>query len=195
MKTALALCAVLLALGPIAANAGTTTVEEDGVQVITTTPDVPQQAKPRPKPKPGSSVAKAVVPALEAAGPSDTNMRFTNALIANARALEGRPYKFGGTTPAGFDCSGYTQYAFATVGIKIPRTADAQFAQGRKIAGNPLPGDLVFFQTYDYGASHVAIYLGGGRFINAIGNDVHVADFDSSYFRGRYLGARRFLPD
>ena len=99
----------------------------------------------------------------------------------------------GGASPSGFDCSGFTQFAFATVGIRIPRTADKQFYDGKVIAGDPLPGDLVFFQTYEYGPSHVAIYLGNGEFVNAIGKDVHVESFQSDYFRSRYLGARRFL--
>ena len=101
---------------------------------------------------------------------------------------------WGGAAPGGFDCSGFTHYAFARLGIAIPRTADVQFAAGRPIVGDPLPGDLVFFQTYDYGASHVGIYLGGGRFVNSIGDNVHIASFGSTYFRERYIGARRFLP-
>ena len=181
---------MLLFAAPALAIAGTTTQDDNGVQMIVTMPDAPTASKPRKKP-----AAKQTVPEIADAEPSDSNKRYTNALIENAEALTGRPYIFGGTTPAGFDCSGYVQYVFASIGVHIPRTADAQFAAGRKIAGDPLPGDLVFFQTYDYGASHVALYLGGGHFINAIGSDVHVADFNSPYFRGRYLGARRFLPD
>jgi cell wall-associated NlpC family hydrolase len=184
--------AVVLALASVdtIASGDTTTHSDNGVQIIVTTPDAPSAAKPKAKP-----AAKQSVPEIASGEPSDTNKNYTNALIENAQALTGRPYRFGGTTPSGFDCSGYTQYVFATVGIHIPRTADAQFAAGRKVAGDPLPGDLVFFQTYDYGASHVALYLGGGHFINAIGSDVHEADFNSPYFRGRYIGARRFLPD
>ena len=189
IRSAFALAA-LSALVPLAASAGTTTSTSDGVQVIVTTPDVPASSKPKPKKKPP---ARSVV-AESADGASDTNRRYSDALLENAEALLGRPYRFGGRSPAGFDCSGYTQYLFAQIGIRIPRTADAQFAQGR-VVGNPEPGDLLFFQTYDYGASHVALYLGGGQFINAIGADVHEADFNSPYFRGRYLGARRFLPD
>ncbi len=187
LATLAALCAFL---APGASQADTTSQTENGVQIIVSTPDAPAAQKPNRKPSPKQSV-----PAREAAGPTDANARYASALLANAQALTGRPYVFGGTTPSGFDCSGYTQYVFATIGIHIPRTADAQFAAGRKIAGDPLPGDLVFFQTYDYGASHVALYLGGGHFINAIGANVHEADFNSTYFRGRYLGARRFLPD
>ncbi len=181
---------VSIASAAACATADTTTRTDSGVQIIVTTPDAPSAPKAKARP-----AAKQTVPDIANDGPSDANKAFTNALIENAQALAGRPYRFGGATPSGFDCSGYTQYVFATVGIHIPRTADAQFAAGRRVAGDPLPGDLVFFQTYDYGASHVALYLGGGRFINAIGSDVHEADFNSPYFRGRYIGARRFLPD
>jgi len=190
LKRLAALAVLCTLVAPRGALAETTTQNENGVEIIVTTPDTPATTKPKRK-----AAAKSIVPEIASVAPSDTNERYTSALIENAQALAGRPYRFGGTTPAGFDCSGYTQYVFATIGIHIPRTADAQFAAGRKITGDPLPGDLVFFQTYDYGASHVALYLGGGTFINAIGSTVHVADFNSPYFRGRYLGARRFLPD
>jgi len=116
-------------------------------------------------------------------------------LLRTALSFIGRPYVWGGSSPSGFDCSGFTAYVYGRLGIAIPRTADVQFAAGRAVQGDPLPGDLVFFQTYDWGASHVGVYLGGGRFVNAIGADVHVTTFASEYFRSRYLGARRFLPD
>jgi len=116
-------------------------------------------------------------------------------VLRYAMRYVGVPYVWGGASPRGFDCSGFTQYVYSLVGVRIPRTADVQFAAGRQIAGNPAPGDLVFFQTYDYGASHVGIYMGGGLFVNSIGDDVHVTSFASEYFRSRYLGARRFLPD
>ncbi|GAC1307854.1 MAG: hypothetical protein NVSMB21_12350 [Vulcanimicrobiaceae bacterium] len=126
--------------------------------------------------------------------PAASALRGASALLATALGYLGTPYVWGGAAPGGFDCSGFAYYAFARLGIGIPRTADAQFAAGRPVAGDPLPGDLVFFQTYDYGASHVGVYLGNGRFVNAIRPDVHVATFASEYFRSRYLGARRFLP-
>jgi cell wall-associated NlpC family hydrolase len=128
-----------------------------------------------------------------AAAARGTELARASALVANALAYVGTPFRMGGASPSGFDCSGFTQFAFATVGIRIPRTADKQFYDGKVIAGDPLPGDLVFFQTYEYGPSHVAIYLGNGEFVNAIGKDVHVESFQSDYFRSRYLGARRFL--
>ena len=205
MKPLLVSTALTLALlGPAVALADTTISHVGSVEVIETQPDA------TPNPHPAKSVARRPVsaaraagavttgeqvPALEgAAGPVAGGLRGADALVRTAMSLVGTPYVWGGTTTTGFDCSGFTYYAFSRLGIRIPRTADAQFATGRPIAGDPLPGDLVFFQTYDYGASHVGIYLGNGQFVNSIGNDVHVASFASPYFRSRYLGARRFLP-
>ncbi len=178
------------------AYAGTVTDMQGGVQTIVTEPDVVPSAHPHPKKRKSVAVVPRPVPTPgPSTGPSEANMHITNALVHNAEAMLGRPFRMGGASPAAFDCSGFVQYVFATVGVPIPRTADVQFARGRPIAGPPLPGDLVFFQTYAYGPSHVGLYLGGGRFINAIERDVHVSDFNSGYFRGRYLGARRYLPD
>ena len=93
----------------------------------------------------------------------------------------GVPYVFGGTTPSGFDCSGFTRYVFATAGISLPRTADVQFEIGTPVSyDNLMPGDLVFFSTYTYGASHVGIYMGDGNFINASSSRGVVVDSLSS---------------
>lgn len=115
------------------------------------------------------------------------------AIAQYALRFLGTRYVWGGSTPKGFDCSGYTWYVYRMFGYGIPRTADAQFAAGWPVE-NPLPGDLVFFQTYDYGASHVGIYLGEGRFVSAIAGSVQISSFASSYFGSRYVGARRFAP-
>lgn len=192
----LALCSFVVAtLWPTLVRAGETTTSA-GVQVIQMGDPTPGPQRPTPgpqKPKPRRSAAQASSQPTQAS--PQAALTGADTLLRNALALLGAPYVMGGTTPRGFDCSGYVQYAFATIGIRIPRTADTQFYEGRPIAGDPLPGDLVFFQTYEYGPSHVGIYLGGGHFVNAIGKDVHIAGFDSTYFRGRYLGARRYLPD
>ena len=120
--------------------------------------------------------------------------RYGDAIARRAVSYIGTPYVWGGQSPAGFDCSGYVWYVYATAGMRIPRTADAQFAAGRPIAGDPEPGDLVFFQTYDYGASHVGIYLGNGWFVQEIAPNVHLSNFNAPYFRSRYIGARRLVP-
>jgi len=180
----------VLAASPAGAAAAITASDVGGVQVIIDSSATPAPAaKAARKPASSSSRGQAYVPAPESSG-----LPGADVLIRLASAFVGVPYVWGGASPRGFDCSGFTWYVYRRLGINIPRTADVQFAQGRVIAGDPLPGDLVFFQTYDYGASHVGIYLGGGRFINAIGPNVHVDSFATGYFRSRYLGARRFLP-
>jgi cell wall-associated NlpC family hydrolase len=100
---------------------------------------------------------------------------------------------FGGTSPSGFDCSGYTQHIFAMLGIHLPRTADAQYYSGNRIRGQMSVGDLVFFQTYAPGPSHVGIYLGGGRFIHSSSHGVMISRLADSYWSARYLGAKRFV--
>jgi cell wall-associated NlpC family hydrolase len=84
-------------------------------------------------------------------------------VVSIARGLLGIPYVFGGSTPAGFDCSGFTQYVFGRAGISIPRTASAQQAAATPVS-NPQPGDLVFF---GYPAFHVGIYTGPGMMIDS----------------------------
>jgi cell wall-associated NlpC family hydrolase len=114
-------------------------------------------------------------------------------LTRNAMRYIGTPYVFGGTSPSGFDCSGYTQHIFALLGIRLPRTADAQYYSGRKIRGEMSVGDLVFFQTYEPGPSHVGIYLGAGRFIHSSSHGVMISRLGDSYWSSRYLGAKRFV--
>lgn len=116
-------------------------------------------------------------------------------ILSTAYSVIGTPYVFGGTTPYGFDCSGFTQYAFASAGISIPRTADNQLYYGRSIPVSDLRvGDLVFFTTYEPGASHCGIYVGDGNFIHAgTSTGVTVAPAFTGYWGARYYGACRIL--
>lgn len=117
-------------------------------------------------------------------------------LLKTARSLMGVPYVWGGESPTGADCSGYVQLVFARHGVKLPRTADIQYKVGQVIAnGHEQPGDLVFFETYAPGASHVGIYLGQRHFIHASSRakQVTISSLDEPYFKKRYLGARRNL--
>ncbi|TNM61164.1 hypothetical protein FHN55_17185 [Streptomyces sp. NP160] len=91
----------------------------------------------------------------------------SGAVLATASQYIGTPYRFGGTTPSGFDCSGYTQHVFAKNGISIPRTADAQMDASTRIsASQARPGDLVFFVRGGR-AYHVGIYTGDGRMMDS----------------------------
>lgn len=119
----------------------------------------------------------------------------SSSIVSRALSLQGTPYVFGGTTRSGFDCSGFTKYVYASSGISLPRTSYAQFASGAAVGKNDLtPGDLVFFSTYSSGASHVGIYIGGGRFVHASNpsSGIKVSSLSDSFYSSRYLGARRY---
>ena len=114
-------------------------------------------------------------------------------LTRGAMRFLGTPYVFGGTSVYGFDCSGFVQHVFAMFGIHVPRTADAQYYAGYSVHGHVSRGDLVFFQTYAPGVSHVGIYLGDGKFVHASSHGVMVSSLSDSYWRVRYLGAKRLI--
>jgi len=149
-------------------------------------------AVPKPSPSPGSPAGGASRRPGEhraPAGPSDSY-----ALVGTALPLRGSPYRDGGTDPAGFDCSGFTQYVFAQYGVQLPREVRDQFRSGHAVAPQELaPGDLVFFTTTSPGASHVAIAIGGDEFVHAPSEAgvVRVERLGSSYWAPRYVGARR----
>ena len=116
-------------------------------------------------------------------------------IVATSMQYIGVPYVFGGTSPSGFDCSGFVRYVFAQAGVVLPRAADEQYYMGMPVAtGDLRTGDLVFFSTYEYGPSHVGIYIGDGNFINASSSrGVSVDSLGSSYWGSCYIGARRVM--
>ena len=128
-------------------------------------------------------------------GNAQTNPQGESAVVDSARKYLGTPYVWGGTSPSGFDCSGFTQYVLAQNGKSIPRTSQEQFASGQAVDKSQLQaGDLVF---YDWSggteATHVGIYEGNGKMIHAphSGDVVKEVDFNS-YGQNAYLGARRY---
>lgn len=117
-----------------------------------------------------------------------------DSLNASARKYLGAPYRYGGTTSSGFDCSGYTQVVFRENGISIPRSTSGQFGIGQSVSKNNLQaGDLVFFNTTGRGVSHVGIYVGNNNFIHAsTSRGVMVSSiYDPYYWGSRYIGAKR----
>ncbi|MFN2356193.1 MAG: C40 family peptidase [Desulfotignum sp.] len=119
-------------------------------------------------------------------------------IVQTAVESIGTPYRWGGHTPGrGFDCSGLVAYTHQNAGIQVPRTAHAQFSQGRKIPKHQLvPGDLVFFAVPEKkNGFHVGIYTGSSWFIHAPGRGRQVmhSHLDNTYFKKNYTGARSYL--
>lgn len=117
-------------------------------------------------------------------------------VIKNAQKYMGVPYVWGGNTPNGWDCSGYTQYVMRESGITIPRTAAEQYNTGSAVNKSDLKiGDLVFFTTYKPGASHVGFYMGDGKFIHAssAAQKVTINSLSEDYYSEHYIGARRYI--
>lgn len=117
-------------------------------------------------------------------------------VVAYAKSYIGLPYRYGGSDPhRGFDCSGLIQHAYARFGVRIPRTARAQFHAGRPVSRWRLrPGDLVFFWS-PRTKWHVGLYLGRGRFLHSPrrGAAIRVGSLNWRYYRRRYQGARRVV--
>ena len=111
-----------------------------------------------------------------------------------ARNMVGTPYRYGGATPRGFDCSGLVYYAYRKAGMQISRTTTEQYRQTKRVRFSRLqPGDLLFFAISQNKSSHVGIYAGHDRFIHApsSGKLVSYASLDNPYWRERLIGAGR----
>lgn len=115
-------------------------------------------------------------------------------IVNCAEQYLGVPYVWGGSSPNGFDCSGFVQYVTRQCGYTIGRTVTQQWNYGTEISKEDLqPGDLVFFvNTYTSGFSHIGIYVGDGEFIHASSSGgVKYSDLNSNYYTQHYYGARR----
>ncbi len=117
-------------------------------------------------------------------------------VVRRALGWLGTPYRWGGASRQGVDCSGLVYLVFAPWVPSMPRSSFEQFRLGMPVDRRELiPGDLVFFSTYAPGASHVGIYIGGGRFIHSAkgAGGVLITPLEDPYYAARYLGARRIL--
>ncbi|WP_062152483.1 NlpC/P60 family protein [Beggiatoa leptomitoformis] len=115
--------------------------------------------------------------------------------LKNAQGLLGTPYRYGGTTPSGFDCSGFVYYNYHKVGIRVPRTAHEQYQSSRPVGKSNLkPGDLVFFRVRSGSrVDHVGIYMGGDKFIHAEATNkpVTITSLSDKYYSRYFIGGGR----
>jgi murein DD-endopeptidase len=129
-----------------------------------------------------------------ASGPRQREDSTGERIAASALAQVGRPYLYGGDTPAGFDCSGLVRHAYLAAGIRVPRETGEQYAAARRIKLRKLaPGDLLFFRIEGRQVSHVAIYTGKGRFVHApqSGRSVETRALDDPYYQDHLVSAGR----
>jgi peptidoglycan DL-endopeptidase LytE len=133
-----------------------------------------------------------VIPNSSTSGQFSSPATTVDALIAEAKKYIGVPYVWGGSTPAGFDCSGYLNYVFNHVGLSIPRTVAAIWSEAKPVSSLKA-GDIVFFNTGS-SPSHAGIYLGNNQFIHAgTSTGVTISDLGNSYWKPRYMGAKTFF--
>lgn len=122
-------------------------------------------------------------------------IRTGNRIVDYSKNFLGTPYVSGGSSPSGFDCSGFTSYVYKQFGVSLPRTAAGQASVGTPVSKSELmPGDLLFFNTYG-GISHVGIYISDNNFIHATvpGDVVRISSLDAAYYTSRYVTARRII--
>jgi cell wall-associated NlpC family hydrolase len=136
--------------------------------------------------------AAASKPSPDPAPTSIPPTRSQSRIVATALKYVGAPYARGGSSPAGFDCSGFVMFVYGRHGVALPHSAEAQYRLGSPVRRDRLqPGDLVFFDRL----GHSGIYIGDARFVHATkpGDVVKVSRIDESWYRRRWVGARRIL--
>lgn len=154
--------------------------------VITVKPEVIQVKIEQPTNLPAS-------PAEEAKQLSVNGQAIYSSIIDFVSQLQGIPYLYGGSSIAGFDCSGFIYFVHSQAGLPIVRqSSESYFAESATVI-NPIAGDLVFFEdTYKEGISHMGIYLGDNQFIHAGSNAVEIASLDSMYWKEHFVSFKRF---
>lgn len=134
-------------------------------------------------------------PSAAAPNRNDSGKSTTINIINTAKKFIGGRYVYGGSSPAGFDCSGFTQYVYKQMGINIPRATTSQASAGSRISKSDLqPGDLLIFSnTYKAGPSHAGVYIGNGQFVHASNpsKGIRIDSINSGYYNGKFSYGRR----
>ncbi len=128
------------------------------------------------------------------APPAETPSDVADQVVETAIAMVGKPYRYGGSSPRGFDCSGLVHYSYRRAGVSLPRSTRALWRYLLPVSTRALrPGDLLFFDQQGKKSSHVAIYIGRNRFVHApsTGKRVNIGSFANPYWRRHFAGARR----
>lgn len=132
-----------------------------------------------------------------ASRPTPDHLELRQHIIETALGQLGRPYRYGGRDPDGFDCSGLVQFAYSEAGVIVPRDTRSQRDAGKSLAlSDAQPGDLLFYRFEHSGGLHVGLYLGDGRMIHApaSGRQVSLVEVASPIWKKRYLETIRLLP-
>ena len=130
-----------------------------------------------------------------ALNPVNPNAETKSSMAATqSLTLVGKPYRYGGNNPQGFDCSGLVQYSYSLAGVDLPHGTSHLRRLSRPISQNQMQrGDILFFNQEGKKSSHVALYLGDDRFIHSpsSGKNVYIASFADTYWRRHFTEARR----
>lgn len=144
-----------------------------------------------------ATVLLAALLAACASDPVDDTPGKSSATDASrvAASMVGKPYRYGGHSPRGFDCSGLVYFSYQRAGLSVPRSTSSQRARSRKVSLNRVAsGDLLFFNQEGKYSSHVGIYIGRDRFVHApsSGKRVRVDTLTDPYWQKHLVDARRF---
>jgi cell wall-associated NlpC family hydrolase len=128
-------------------------------------------------------------PPAPVAAPSGSGDR----AAGHAAKMVGKPYRYGGASPSGFDCSGLVQFSYRQAGVAVPRSTEAQLRASKLVRGSVQRGDLLFFDQEGRKNGHVGIYLGNGRFVHApsSGKRVRTDTLDSEHWKKHLSEVRR----
>ncbi|MFT9600092.1 NlpC/P60 family protein [Mesobacillus sp.] len=164
-------------------------------QLVTLSSQSKGWAKVSTKGKTGYVSSKYIAPKAAAVANASTPKPadYKAKAISVAKSNLGVKYKWGGNTTSGFDCSGLVTYSYGKAGVKLPRTASEMYSKAGTKVSSLQPGDLLFYATSGgKKVTHVAIYIGNGQMIHsATSKGVSIASINNSYWKPRFIGAKR----